>query len=855
MGEGAGGRTFVARLLAVAGREAGRPAVVEGGCTLDYATLESRSRSIGARVVAEARGRPGPALLLFEHRIPTVASIVGSLRAGRAYVPLDARDPDARLRFIAKDCAPAIVLTERTLADRARALAPAGPVVDVDTVAPAADLDPRLAAGDDDLAYLIYTSGSTGQPKGVRQTLGNALFFTDAYAKALRLSPEDRVSLAFALSFSASLGHLYGGLSNGATLCAYDMRSEGVARLADWLDRERVTVLAIAPTVFRELAARLAPDRRLEHLRAVTLTGEAAFSSDAVLFRRHTLPGSILVNQLGATENDCIAQYVVGHDGPLPSTPILPVGRCPAGVLASIERDDGSPAPAGEAGSIVVSGAHVSPGYWMRPDLDAAAFSVDATDPRLRHYRSGDQGRLDAEGNLHFLGRRGSRIKLNGISVDLMEVEAALAACPGVVRAAVVATSRDASSEGDGLRAFVVPREGAPLEPASMRAWMAERLPLYMVPNEWRVLGRLPLTATGKTDRLALHALPSLASEPAGRPAAPAGAIEREVAALFARLLERDAVGPRDDFFLAGGDSMLATELLNAIADAYRVDVPDLHRDATVEGVARAIRRRLAAASAGEGASSMLVPMRETGTLPPMFLIHGRLGQPATSPRLLALLGDDQPLYALRARGLNGGEPHGSIEAMAADYAAEIRRVRPHGPYLIGALCIGAFIAIEVARILRSTGAAVAPLLLLDPPERAFTISAANAADAAILRRLRGRDAEFGGTVPLDDPGYAKASIRVARAIEDAIARYRPTPYDGAVCMLVSADRLALAPRTQWRKIYAGETAQFVVGEKHTDALDPSTPRFAEALAKAMRRILAGLPPERQDGVVPSVRI
>jgi len=836
MGEGAGGRTFVARLLAVAGREAGRPAVVEGGCTIDYATLESRSRSIAARAVAEAQGRAGPALLLFEHRIPTVASIVGSLRAGRAYVPLDARDPDARLRFIAKDCAPAIVLTERTLADRARALAPACPVVDVDTVAPAADLDPRLAAGDDDLAYLIYTSGSTGQPKGVRQTLGNALFFTDAYAKALRFSPEDRVSLAFALSFSASLGHLYGGLSNGATLCAYDMRSEGVARLADWLDRERVTVLAIAPTVFRELAARLAPDRRLEHLRAVTLTGEAAFSSDAVLFRRHTLPGSILVNQLGATENDCIAQYVVGHDGPLPSTPILPVGRCPDGVLASIERDDGSPAPVGEAGSIVVSGAHVSPGYWMRPDLDAAAFSVDATDPRLRHYRSGDQGRLDAEGNLHFLGRpdggRGRARRVPG----------------GRARRRRRHLARRVERRGRPARVRRPARGRAPR--ARLDAGVDG-----MVPNEWRVLGRLPLTATGKTDRQALHALPSLASEPTGRPAAPAGAIEREVAALFARLLERDAVGPRDDFFLAGGDSMLATELLNAIADAYRVDVPDLHRDATVEGVARAIRRGLAAASAGEGASPLLVPMRETGALPPMFLVHGRLGQPATSPRLPALLGEDQPLYVLRARGLVSGEPHGSIEAMAADYAAEIRRVRPHGPYLIGALCIGAFIAIEVARILRSTGSEVAPLLLLDPPERAFTIGAANAADAAILRRLRGRDAEFGGTVPLDDPGYAKASIRVARAIEDAIARYRPRPYEGAVCMLVSADRLALAPRTQWRKIYAGETAQFIVGERHAEALDASTPRFAEALAKAMRRILAGLPPERRDGVVPSVRI
>ena len=840
MSGGMEGRAFIARFLAVAGRQGSGPAVVEGDRTVDYATLESRSRDIAARVVAETRGRPGFAVLLFERRIPTVASIVGALRAGRAYVPLDARDPDERLRFIANDCAPAIVLTERTLVDRARSLVPGCPVVDVEAVATGADVDPGLGTGDDDLAYLIYTSGSTGQPKGVRQTLRHVLFFTDAYAKALAIRPDDRISLAFALSFSASLGHLYSGLTHGATLCAYDMRVDGVSRFPEWLERERVTVLATVPTVFRELVARLAPGRRLAHLRAIMLTGEAAFASDAERFRRHTREGCILVNQLGATENDCIAQYVVGHAGPLPSTPILPVGRCPEGVSVRIERDDGSPAAVDEIGSVVVAGANVSPGYWKRPDLDAASFATDPAHPGFRLYRGGDQGRIDAEGNLHFIGRRGSRIKLNGISIDLMEIEAALAACPGVVRVAVVATARDDSPEVDGVRACLVPREGERLEPVAIRQWLAGRLPVYMVPNDFRILDRLPLTATGKTDRLALQALPprTAAEAESSTSAAEGDEIEQRVAGIFRRLLKGRSAGLGDDFFLMGGDSMLAAELQIQLHDAFGADVSDIHRDATVAGVARAVRRGLAAAGGATRTLSMLVPLRETGARPPMFLVHGRLGQPATSPPFLALLGDDQPLWAFRARGLDGSEPHETLGAMAADYAVELRNVRPHGPYIIASQCIGAFVAMEIARILRADGETVLPLLLLDPPERAFTVRGEKLADDALLARLRTRDAEFGGTAPLDDAAYAKASIRVARAIEDAVARYRAPAYDGPVCMLVSSDRLAVAPRTQWRKIYAGEIAQFVVADKHYQVLDARTPRFADALGKAMRRIL-----------------
>ena len=235
------------------------------------------------------------------------------------------------------------------------------------------------------------------------------MFFADAYARALEIGHTDNSSLLYSLNFSAANMDIFGGMLNGATLYAYDMRSDGLSNLADWLDRERLTVLHAVPTVFRGLFGTLAPERKLSHLRAIDLGGEAVFDSDVELFRRHTVDRCFLVNHLAATEASVIAQHRIEHRAASRGDGILPVGRSPDGVRVSIRRDDESAAETGEVGEIVVASRHVSPGYWRRPDLDAAAFSVDSAEPSRRRYATGDLGRIDEAGNLHFLGRRGSR--------------------------------------------------------------------------------------------------------------------------------------------------------------------------------------------------------------------------------------------------------------------------------------------------------------------------------------------------------------------------------------------------------------------------------------------------------------
>ena len=276
-----GGETVGARLAAVAQSAPTRTALVERSAAVTFAELDASATAIARRVVA-ARNRPTDGVALyFERKAPAIRSIFGAARSGMPYVLLDAGDPEARLAFLLSDSAPVAMLTDGSLVERARRIAPDGCVIiDVDTVEPSDAAQPLPEVSPDATLYLCYTSGSTGQPKGARQTHRNLLFFADAYARALQIGKLDRHSLVYTLSFNAANMDVFGGLLHGATVCAYDMRGDGIGALADWLDRERITILHAVPTVFRELCKRMPPGRVLPHLRVVDLGGEAVFASD-----------------------------------------------------------------------------------------------------------------------------------------------------------------------------------------------------------------------------------------------------------------------------------------------------------------------------------------------------------------------------------------------------------------------------------------------------------------------------------------------------------------------------------------------------------------------------------------------
>jgi iturin family lipopeptide synthetase A len=591
--------TLAGRLAKFARLTPAADAIVDGDRRVNYAKLDAVATAIALRLDGVGGARPGRACLLFRDRVAAAQSMLGVARSGHAFVPLDPDDPDARLDFMLADSAPLAILTEPDLAQRAHDHAPAGcAVVEVADIADATGAATAVRVRGDAIAQLLYTSGSTGQPKGVLQTHANQLFFVDAYARDVGIGAGDRISLLHSLRFAAGVFAVFRSVGLGATLCLYDLRRDGIAGLADWLDRERITMLHAFPAVFREMAAHLPAQRKLSQLDVVSLGGESLFASDVAMFRAHTAPHCRLVHQLAASEMAGITRNILGHDArPAPGA-VISAGRAVDGVRLEIRREDGNVAPVGESGELVACSAYLSPGYWNRPDLDARAFAADAQAAGSRCYRTGDLGRLDAHGELHFLGRAGGRVKLRGYTIDLAEIEAALVAWPHATAVAAAAESDDADATAARLVAYIEPRLDAPREPDAVKRFLAGMLPPHMVPAQVRYVAALPRTAGGKLDRRRLAEAERLPAE-RREIRAPRDAMEAAVAHVFAELLKLDGAGPDDDFFLLGGDSLMAAELITRIDAAFGVRVGDLHHTATVAAIATRIRRGLAPAPRG----------------------------------------------------------------------------------------------------------------------------------------------------------------------------------------------------------------------------------------------------------------
>ncbi|MGO8754241.1 MAG: non-ribosomal peptide synthetase [Gallionellaceae bacterium] len=556
----------------VAARLPAKTAIECDGRKASYAELDCAADAIARRLLARDARPPARVALLFNDRIASITAMLGVLKAGDAYVPLDADDPDERMQFILGDCAPIALITDSAHLERAYTLIPWDcRIINIDESESAGMSAPLPEVVPDALAYLFYTSGSTGQPKGVCHSHRNLLYFIGCYIQAMGIREDDRLSLLYSLSFSAANMDIYGGLLKGASVHAYDVRRNGISPLAEWLLREGITILHMVPTVFRHLTGGLNLSHRFDGVRAIDLGGETVFASDVALFRRHFRADCRLTNRLAATEAMVIAQYVVNPHASYEGAQILPIGRSPDGVKLRIQRPDGTEADVGEAGEIVVSSPYVSPGYWQRPELNAAVFSDDPENPGRRIYRTGDMGHIAADGNVHFLGRNGTRIKIRGQSVDLAEVEAGLRQCLSVHDAAVITESHDDQQEADRLVAYVVVGQEADRDPGNIRRELAERLPLHMLPSVYVFLDGLPLTVTGKIDRKSLPRADSLPGDQNGNYQSPT---EKLLAGLWKDVLGLEACGVHDDFFASGGNSLSGMQLISKINKIFCVQMP-----------------------------------------------------------------------------------------------------------------------------------------------------------------------------------------------------------------------------------------------------------------------------------------
>jgi amino acid adenylation domain-containing protein len=826
----AAGATVFERFEAMVSACPDELAYENGPLSLSYSKLAGKARAARSRILALGPPEPGIVGILTADRVNALAAIFGAAGSGHAYVLLDVNDPDKRLAKIAGEAHPFAVLADEALLGRAASLA-AKPdaAIDLDHLGDGDDEHAPLPTSPDSLLYVSFTSGSTGVPKGVCQTHRNLIFYVDAYIEAMEIKAGDPISWLFAHGASASNMDIYGALLTGARLCAFEVKDASFAAMARWIDESGITLLHTVPTVVRELADAVTRDKVFDSVSVVDLAGEMLFANDVARMRPHFRPDCRILNRLAATEASFIASLEVteAHEK---AEGALPVGKPLAGIEVAILRDDGGDAERGETGAIAIDSPHVCTGYLNRPDLDAEAFSDVAGRIGWRRYRSADLGFIDDAGNLNFIGRSGSRIKLRGQAVDLAEVEAALYECPGVTGAAVLPRSGE-GEEAREILAYLTLSPGTAREAGEIRKQLAEALPAYMLPSGFVFLDSFPYTATSKVDRQALAELDldKVRFRPGYMP--PENEVEAKLASIFSEVLNVPAVGRLDDFFLLGGDSLSLVNLQILATETFGRQLSELHQDASVEGIAKWLG---GVAGDAEIHAPVLLPIRTEGSAPPLFVVHGRRGQAHVGPHFLELLGQDQPVYALQARGLDGNlEPHRTVEAMAAEYVAAIKTVQPRGPYFLGGFCAGCYVALEMLRLIYREGEEFYAPLLIDPPPPKFQRTGEVVADEILLMQMEKRVKSGLWKVDLHNASAVRAALEVARAIDDALEAYKPKRIFPTRAMVIATAARWLR-RFNVKRIFGPNVRVILVEGNHRDMLSTDNEQFADAVRKCI---------------------
>ncbi|MFJ5223176.1 non-ribosomal peptide synthetase [Streptomyces sp. NPDC088400] len=590
--------TLVRRFLEQAAAHPEREAVVTPEVRWTYRETASRSAGVAAALTA-AGLRPGDRIgLLFSHGAEMIAALLGVLRAGMSYVPLDAAYPEPRLGLMADDAGIRALVALSAHAPAARRIAGARQVLAYEDLVRTTD-GAGAGMGEDGVplvpvdpgseAYVLYTSGSTGRPKPVRQIHRNVLHHTRAWTDGLGIGPLDRVTLQSAYSWDSAVQDTFAALLNGAALYPVDLKSLGISGLLDWMAAERVTVYHSTLPVFRALVRAMeSRGTELPAMRMLALGGDTLHLADLDAARRAFGSHCRVAGAYGSTECSCALLRVADRDYQ-PPTGVFPLGFAVAETAVRLEDAEGRPVPGPGEGEIVVESPYLAPGAV----------------PDGRTYRTGDLARRLDDGTLLLIGRRDFQVKISGIRVETGEVESALKGLPQV-REAVVMPFDDRLGERQ-LAAYLVAADGEMPEPPALRAALRDVLPDHAVPTAFVLLDALPLTPNHKIDRAALPD-PTAAPEPARATAqaVAAGPLERAVAEAWREVLDVGAVGLDDNFFDLGGTSLRVAavheRLTRTLAPALRMT--DLYRAPTVRGLARLIGsgRQDSAAGVARGA-------------------------------------------------------------------------------------------------------------------------------------------------------------------------------------------------------------------------------------------------------------
>ena len=558
---------------------------------LTYRELNRKANRLARYLMKLGVKQDEPVGICMERSLEMVIGLLGILKAGGAYAPLDSGYPKDRIAFMVEDTGVSVLLTQRRMIGNIPDFPLQMLCLDTDWESVAGESDQNLpaAATADSLAYVMYTSGSTGTPKGVEVIHRGVvrLVVNTNYAK---LDKKETFLQLAPISFDASTFELWAALLNGATCIIFPAGVPGTGKLADIIRRHSVSTLWLTSSLFNAVI-----DEDPKALQGVTqlLIGGEQLSAPHVLTAQAALPGTRIINGYGPTENTTFTCCYPIPQGVSQDAKTIPIGYPIANTDVYILDKYLQPVPVGVPGELYTGGDGLARGYRNRPELTGEVFvsHLFSNKPGARLYRTGDLVRRFPDGKIEFLQRIDHQVKIRGFRIELGEIESVLRRHESIRD--VVVTAREDVPGDKRLAAYIIPDEGQTLTVGALREYLKEKLPEYMVPGAFVMLEKFPLTPNGKIDRKALPAPTSQRPELASAYVAPQTEMERNLAAIWQEVLRLEKIGIQDNFFEAGGYSLLAVRVISRIKKDFQVDLALLSffENPTITGLVQSIEK------------------------------------------------------------------------------------------------------------------------------------------------------------------------------------------------------------------------------------------------------------------------
>lgn len=561
-------------------------AVFSNKIELTYAMLNNCANHLAQQINEKANQETKRIALLLNHNETCVIGMLGVLKAGYAYVPIDPNTPLSRIQYIIEDSGCNQLVCNDVTLETARQLQQIVPELSITKLSKNYVL-PQISNPNNSLnsleeAYVLYTSGSTGMPKGVLQNQKNVLHFIRVYTNNVQIGENDNLSVFSTYTFDASVKDIYGAILNGGKVSFYDIVENGLDQLSEWLLVQNITIIHMVPTIYRNFLKGLEEGLVLPTVRLVDLGGESCHKSDLDLFKKYFLEGAFLVNDYGPTESTIVSQKFLTHSSLLTRNNI-PLGSAVIETDVLLLDENNQSRGVYQTGEIVFKSDYLSLGYLNRQELTDNVFITDPITGEGRIYKSGDIGKMLPTGEIEFMQRKDSQVKINGLRIELSEIEYQLEQIEFIKEAVVLLKELQGNNY---ITAYI--RLTEVLDVTAIKILLGQILPKYMIPTIYMAMEEFPLTRTGKIERKALPN-PTVSDLKTVPYAAPKNEIEYELVKIWAEVLklEPEIVGTEDNFFELGGNSLQAVVLINKINKAYNTmfSITNLYESLTIAGL------------------------------------------------------------------------------------------------------------------------------------------------------------------------------------------------------------------------------------------------------------------------------